>query len=71
MDPRSSESAHRRLEERFQAALRRARHHHQARAQAPAPRYDEVYFRGLAWLDSLASTDALEPPDEPASDLAP
>lgn len=24
---------------------------------SPAPRYDEVYFRGIEWLDSLSSTD--------------
>jgi hypothetical protein len=24
---------------------------------SPAPRYDELYFRGTAWLDSLSYTD--------------
>lgn len=31
-----------------------------ARPPSPAPRYDEVYFRGLEWLDSLAG-EPIEP----------
>lgn len=32
------------------------------RPPSPPPRYDEEYFRGLAWLESLALPD--EGPDE-------
>lgn len=50
--------AHRRLAERFQEALRRARNRRLERAVlARPPRYDEVFAQGAAWLDRLASDD--------------
>jgi hypothetical protein len=30
----------------------------------PPPRYDEVYFRGVGWLDSLSYTDKWDPPKD-------
>jgi hypothetical protein len=37
----------------------------------PAPRYDDVFFRGVAWLDSLSySDDWKEQPIEPPDDTA-
>ena len=41
---------------RAKAAIRR-QSLRRPRPETPAPRYDAVYFEGLAWLDSLAYTD--------------
>lgn len=43
---------------RAKAAIRR-QSLRRPRPETPAPRYDAVYFEGLAWLDSLAYTDHL------------
>ncbi len=53
-----NQARRRRFEERFQAALERARE----RRPKPAvlsnpPRYDEVFEDGVAWLDRLAFRD--------------
>lgn len=44
---------------RAKAAIRR-QSLRRPRPETPAPRYDAVYFEGLAWLDSLAYTDHLQ-----------
>jgi hypothetical protein len=44
---------------RIAAKLVKKREERAARKTAPPPRYDDVYYEGVAWLDRLAG-DALD-----------
>ncbi len=53
-----------RIRERIeQIGLRRAARSKEV-VPYPPPIYDEVYFEGVAWLDSLSYTDNWNPPED-------
>jgi hypothetical protein len=55
-----SKSQAERLRKVLKQRLAKKRASRSAHPVSPAPRYDEVYFRGLEWLDSLAG-EPIEP----------
>lgn len=45
------------LKERFREKIKERRAAERARVLAPPPRYDDVYFEGVAWLNALADEE--------------
>jgi len=43
----------RRFQKRLQARMEKDRRERLAAAKMRRPRYDEIYFKGVEWLDSL------------------
>jgi hypothetical protein len=47
-----------------QIGLRREASQPECVVPHPPPIYDEIYFQGVAWLDSLSYTDNWDPPED-------
>jgi hypothetical protein len=67
--PKWSPADLQRIRERIeQAHLRAQASRPKDLAPNPPPKYDDVYFSGAAWLDSLSYSDSWDAPERTAAD---